>query len=308
MSGSISVRAAASAAGTSSLRGLRSALGEQRGSARELAQIALLHKRYLDHGGALGPLGWPMTATTITADRSAARLYEGGEVRLTSGGTDLIVSGKTWSVTFVGLECMRESSHDQSSPSDEPYVMWFVQSGSRVSSTQRHDFSNIDTGSKIAANQTIASQDNQFGIPFVISVVMFEHDRGDREQARKAVNQAIADFVKGVNEIIDQVNNYQQKQTPNLPAPVNMPVIESVLAFALGLRDDQIGGSFIEVFMPVPGETTIEQVDARIQPPPIIGTFEERQYTHVTEVRGGSEGRYRLYFRVGTANNAGNTP
>lgn len=297
----VSLLAAQRAAGQRSLRALRSTVRSSSRSARQLAQVALLHRSYLAAGGARGRMGFPMTALEVRADRSVARRFEGGELRLTASGEGIVVNQKAFTVYFVGLECMRESSWDQGTPHDEPYVMWFVQSGSITTSSTRKSFTKIDTGSaEVVTDSSITGPINSVGVPFVVSALVVEHDSGDKEQASRKFDEVIRDGVAIGNEVIDQVNNYSGSTSiSRLPPPVNMPVLSKLIGGLLGLEDDYIGSGIAEVFLAVPGET-IDQLTARIKSPPHNPKKfkDQATYSHMMEVGTPGEGRYRLYFRV----------
>lgn len=297
----LTLRPAMTTSGAHSVRELASSMGTPAASVRQLAQTAQLHTKYLQLGGGAGRMGWPLTATTRLAGGAVARVFEGGELQVADNGASLLVHERRFTVHFVGLECMRESSVDQQTPSDEPYVLYFVQSGSTITSTGRADFSKIDTGDKVVlGNNAVHGPENHVGVPFVINAVVIEWDSGDRQEAQNKVNQVIRDFVGGINEVIDQVNNYKgSNQIQRLPAPVNMPIVGGAVADFFGLEDDPVGGGIAEVFMPIPGETR-EQLNARIKPPPVAPEKFDGQasYSHVIHVVGNPAGRYKLYFRV----------
>jgi hypothetical protein len=308
---STSLLTATRAAGVKSVRALRQVVKTTSPSAREAARLALLHKAFLDRGGVKGPLGFPLTRVSARADGSLARAFEGGELRLAANGSNIVVNEKLWVVHFVGLECMRESKRDQSTPSDEPFVIWFVQSGSRVSPNTRVSFEDINKGSKRTISNSVISADiNSVGLPLIVHAIVMEHDQGDRQQAANKINELARDAVAIANEVVDQVNNYSGSTTlERLPAPVNMPIISKTLGKLLNLQDDVVGTGLAEIFIVQPGES-VEQLNARIRSPQHRpDKFDNKAtYTHSFEVDGGKAGRYHLYFRVEIENDPNNFP
>jgi hypothetical protein len=308
---SIGLLSAARAAGARSLRGLRSTVGSTTRSGREVAQIALLHKAFLAQGGARGRLGFPLTPVSRLANGTVLRRYEGGEVHLSSGGATLIVNEKSFTVHLVGFECLKESSHDQSTPSDEPYVLWFVQSGSTVTPTQRLAFSGINTGSKESvSNHSVSSATNHVGVPFTINAIVMEHDSGDREQAARKLDELLRDTVSIANEVIDQINNYSgSDKLERFAAPVGMAKLGGLVAGLFGLKDDFVGSGVGEVFIVTPGETA-EQLRNRIRNESFQSAKFNGQvtYSHSFDVGQSKAGRYRLYFRVEIVSDLDSTP
>jgi hypothetical protein len=297
---SLSLRASVGDSGVKAVRELAGIAKMPGNSVRTLAQVAALHTKFRQTGGAKGQFGFPLTRTVQLGDNSVARAYEAGEVRVTADGAELHVNEISWTVRFVGLECMRESSHDQSTGSDEPYVLWFVKSGGDVTNANRVEFEKINTGSKRVVDNKITSPANRLGLPFSIYAMVYEHDHGDRAGAQKVVNKAIKDLVGAYNEIADQVNNYNASTAAQkLPPPVNMPIIEGLIADVFGFADDFVGTGEAEVFLLPDESETPEQLAARIKPIKPVGKFNDQaSYTHTIHVVGNPQGRYMLYFRV----------
>jgi hypothetical protein len=290
---------------------LRRTVNSTTASGREVARLALLHKAFLDRGGVTGALGFPLTTVTSRAGGVLARRFEGGELRLAADGSNIVVNQKRFVVHFVGVHCERESAHDQSTGSDEPFVIWFVQSGSLVSPNTRVAFEDINSGSKrVISNSSITGQTNSVGLPLIIHALVMEHDQGDREQAAKVVDRLARDAVTIANEVIDQVNNYSgSTKIERLPLPVSMPVLSKALGKFFKLQDDVVGTGIAEVFIVQPGET-VDQINARLRTPPFKPEKFHGQatYSHDFQVDGGKAGRYRLFFRVEIENDLNNTP
>jgi hypothetical protein len=308
---SIGLLSAARAAGRTSLQQLRTTVGSTSTSAREVAQIALLHKAFLAAGGARGRMGLPLTTVSRLSDGSVARRYERGEMRLTASGNAIVVNEKRFIVHFVGLECMRESSHDQSTASDEPFVLWFVQSGSIVTPTNRVSFKGINTGSQeTVSDNALAGPTNHVGLPLIINAVVMEHDSGDRDKAAQRLNELARDAVGIANEVIDQINNYSgSTKIERLAEPVGMAKLGGLVASLFGLEDDFVGTGIAEVFIVKPGET-LAALNARVGNTSFTQSLFKNQatYTHSFEVSRPKEGRYRLYFRVEIEHDPNNSP
>lgn len=293
----LTLRPAYLSAGATSVRNLAARMGAPHQSLRRLTQLAQLHTTFLALGGAKGKLGWPLTAPTVRDGGLVARAFEGGELRVAANGAVLWANQRAWTVRFVGLECMRESSKDQSTPSDEPYVMWFVESGTTLTASKREDFNNVNTGTKKSKSSKIDGPDNRLGVPFNIHATVMEWDSGDRTQAKQVLDETIAKGIEAYNEVADQINNYDgSNSVSRLPAPLNMANVGGIISGIFGLEDDYVGQSVAQVFK-IEHETA-EQFDARIKPPPDIGTFLGQSYSHVIEVVGNPAGRYKLYFDV----------
>jgi hypothetical protein len=303
----LSLLSAVRAARRHSLAQLRAATASSTSSARDIAQRALLHRAFLEAGGARGPLGLPIGRSTRLDNGAMGRAFEGGALQLSADGAATVTHRKRFTVHFLGLHCLDEAETDQSSSSDEPYVLWFVEAGSVLTPVQRISFGGVDRGEFRVVDQIIgAAGTPKIGVPFIIHAMVIEHDGGSRERAAERLGELARAAHALRDEAVRVVEDYAGAVPTDVSGkPLTTLGLGTVIANFLGLADDFIGYKFFTVFRRDDFETTLDYHRKMVTPPlSNVAHFGAVPFSHMMEMRTRKSGSYRLFFRTEIHNEA----
>lgn len=230
---------------------------------------------------------------------TASRRYAGGQIAFQSGEAQ----GQRRAavrVRYVGMRCIAESDHDQSTGSDEPYFLIGVvaSNGTRV---KRFAYDGINTNSvrhdaTFVASAGIQGGEDNLTPPIVLGVVAIEHDQGSKSEAEAKVRKVLVEVEKKVDQAAQVAGAF-------LGMPVGNHVMSEGLrdivigwvpewgATLLGLGDDRIGANSRVLF---DFKADIQEWRA----PAVIGKHGDNEYNVVLNVDGGDEGKYNLFFMI----------
>jgi hypothetical protein len=271
---------------------------------RSLA-IQKIHEEYLRTGGFAGPLGFPMTEVKLNRfDNTATRFYRGGrvEAKLADGPigvvTQAIVTHKAV-VTLLGIRCVRESDHDQLSPTDEPYFVVAIENFDGMPKVQKlGPFENTETGREIGSGATW-TVDNLTPNPMSIRVQAYEHDHGDPDKTARNLQEQFVELAREAQSIAgasgaDAADGAGIGPTTAagvvgaLAGPLGTLLAVGIVQ-ALGLGDDYIGQG---------SRTLFARPELVGTEPGRLGSFQGQDYNVMIDINGGGEGHYQLFFFV----------
>jgi hypothetical protein len=279
---------------TQSALGLRSALSSRSSSLAELLQINLIHQRYLRAGGTAGPLGFPTSEVRFDAGASF-REYRGGDIRILGTAISAIARQEV-TITFLGFKCVKESSSDQLSPSDEPYFVITVDSGTGTPTVRKFGrFENVNTDSEIGVGEILLKgvAPNIMGL----RVLAYENDFGDPDDTAKKIQETVVALSQQAQSL---TSGAAAADGPGVgPAaaagtvgaiaagPIGALIASGVVS-TLDLRDDFVGQAASILF------SRSEDVGT----PPKKGEFQTNEFNHQISINGGRQGEYEFFFDV----------
>jgi hypothetical protein len=291
---------------TTSVRGLQKALSSKRTNVVQLVQTHQIHDFYTKQQRSKGPLGYPIGEVQFQNGK-AIRHYRGGEVH-TMAGTAGGVLLREVKVMFGGFKCIKESSHDQLSDTDEPYFVVSVgTTGGMIPITKKFGhYENVETDTKQTINEVISTSLNPN--PLMISVDAYEHDYGDPDETAKAIQDEMVKLAQAAQSLLAATEAADAADGPGigptagaagaagtLAGPVGA-VIAGAIVTVMDLGDDYIGHAGAAFFTRAYdiGDTPIE--------PKKLGDFPgmdtNRGYNAVIDIDGKGEGKYQLYFDI----------
>jgi hypothetical protein len=284
--------------GTNSVREMFRITGSPEQSVYKQAQIAAIGSFYQKTGSFKGPLGLPVSDVKFTG-LTAMRRYAGGQIVFQSneaqGQKRLAVR-----VYYHGFHCLKESDHDQSTGSDEPYFLIGI-SATNGSKVIRRAYEEINTNSKrfevtdVVTVGIDGGKDN-LSPPFTLGVVAIEHDHGSKDEAEAKVRKVLEEFEKKVDKAAQTVGPFVGIPVDNHVMPewmrdIVLGWIPEWAVAVFGLGDDKIGENSKLLFDYNP-ETT------EWRAPEVLGKHGENEYNLVIPIDGGEEGRYNLFFKI----------
>ncbi len=183
-------------------------------------------------------LGYPTSNEEPCADGGRVNSFQHGGIYWwpDTGSMDI----NDVAVQYTGLVCYEESDWDQSSDSDEPYVVIGVVTPLETGAYQTPTYSNVDSGDRIPSLMDIY-RGKPNGI--AVTVRVMEHDKGDRNKYTQDIAKAMTaahsagtlalGFIPVVGAgIAAVVGPLIQKFIPDIAKSVNG---------LLGFGDDEIG-------------------------------------------------------------------
>lgn len=264
-----------------------------------------IHQLYLNLGGRSGTLGYPTSKVEFSGD-TATRQYRGGEVQaLTTLNVDgsFNVTTKAYKIretriTFIGFRCIRESDHDQLTPTDEPYFLIAVDTANGIARLKKFGpFSNIETGSEIGVGTILA--DRFPPNPLSIRVEAFENDQGDPDETARKLQEKLVKLAQQAQSIAaasgadaaDGAGVGPSAAAGGVAGVLSGP-LGALLAVgaveALDLGDDWVGQGVTLAFTRPEEEYTPQE----------MGRFQNIPYNARVEINGGAEGHYEFFFDV----------
>lgn len=243
--------------------------------------------RYEQLGGASSWLGMPLTDEMAFGEGDGrVNAFERGAIYF--WGDVGAIELNDVIVQYTGLMCFGESDQDQSSDSDEPYVILGVASPESATETRSEIYKNVNDGeSRPAFIELYRGKPLGLAIP----MQLMEHDLGDPDAYK-------AEVVKFVDEI------YNAAAAASTQVPYIGPVLAAIIPVlkkptaeflnaTLGTDDDLIGSAVITL-------TPKELVVLAARTP--ASSFKGVTYKVETPILGASEGAtYKLYLTLGTA-------
>lgn len=199
-----------------------------------------IRKRWTELGYERSYLGYPTTDEIDFPENGRVNGFQNGDIYYwhDTGPIDL----KNVRIFYSGLYCVQESVEDQSSNSDEPYVVIGVSAPNNVTTFTTPIYSDVDTNESNLAWMEIYN-----GKPYGLSLstVVMENDFGDPNKFRDVLqtilktNHEIGTAALGVIPLVG----------PFIAAVVGsvlgelMPKIGDAINNALGTEDDLVGSS-----------------------------------------------------------------
>lgn len=202
-----------------------------------------IRKRWAELGWERGYLGYPTSDEGDIDEGGRANSFQHGWIYWWKdmGAIDL----RDVVVTYVGMHAYSESDRDQSSGSDEPYMLLSVIAPKKdVATFRSQTYEGVDDRT-VRADRVELYRGPAYGL--TIGVVGMEHDFGSPEGNRKAIEQIVMtnhevgkfllQFIPLVGPIISKIAG------PALDGV--MPRLASGIAALLDLQDDLIGNDTI---------------------------------------------------------------
>ncbi|TFC61192.1 hypothetical protein E3O62_05875 [Cryobacterium sp. TMT2-15-1] len=243
--------------------------------------------RYEQLGGASSWLGMPLTDEMAFGDDGGrVSAFERGAIYF--WGDVGAIELNDIVVQYTGLMCFGETDQDQSSDSDEPYVVLGVTSPSTTSESRSKIYEDVDAGESRPDFLEIFR-----GKPSGLSlaVVLMEHDLGDPDAYKAEVTKFVDESFNAAAAAATQVPYVG----PVLAAivPILKKPTADFLNATLGTGDDHLGSAVITL-------TPKQLVVLAARTP--TSSFKGLTYKVETPVLGSSEGAtYKIYVTLGTA-------
>ncbi|TCL63654.1 hypothetical protein [Rhizobium sp. BK251] len=264
-----------------------------------------IQQEYLRHGGPSGRLGYPTSPVKMSPFGGlATRYYRGGRIEATLRDgpigvvTQAIVTFKVV-VSFLGFRCIRESDHDQLTPTDEPYFILAIDNATGNPIVQKiGPFENIETGSEIGVGQ-IFKIDNLTPNPLSIRVIAYENDQGDPSETARKLQEKMVELARAVQSLAGAAGA-DAADGPGI-GPTAAASVVGAFAGPLGallaagivqildLGDDYIGQG---------AQLLYARTELAGSDPPRQGSFQGQDYNVMIEINGREEGHYQLFFDV----------
>jgi hypothetical protein len=243
--------------------------------------------RYEQLGGASSWLGMPLSdEMAFGSDDGRVNAFERGAIYFWDdvGAIEL----NDIIVQYTGLMCFGESDQDQSSDSDEPYVLLGVASPESTIETRSQIYEDVDdTESRPEFLEIYRGKPLGLAIP----MRLMEHDLGDPD----AYKAEVAKFVEETFNAAAAASTQVPYIGPVLAAIVPLlkkPTAEFLNA-TLGTGDDLIGSAVITL-------TPKQLVVLAARTP--ASSFNGLTYKVESPALGASQGAtYKLYLTLGTA-------
>ncbi len=189
-----------------------------------------IRNRWSELGFERSYLGYPITDEIDFPDDGRANGFQNGDIYFWSdtGAIDM----KNVRIFYSGLYCIQESEWDQSSDSDEPYVIIGVSSPKWVGSFTTPTYSDVDSHESRPGWMEI-----YHGKPYGITIgtVVMEHDEGDQNKYREEIQRVL------------KINHEIGTVALGL-IPLVGPIIAGIVGPALGKLMPKIGDSLTKIF------------------------------------------------------------
>lgn len=282
--------------GTRSVRGMRQKLSSRSTSVRRLLQTHLIHQHYLASGGPHGAFGYPNSDVQFRVGE-AMREYRGGDIHLLGTGFHDLPRLSV-SIRFVGFKCVRESSWDQASPSDEPYFVITIDSGSGSPTVRKFGpFENVDTNTEMGFGDLLI--DNVAPNPMSIRVIAYENDHGDPDKTAKNIQDTVVMLSQQAGAAAAGAGAEAADGPGVGPAALAAGVggvaagplgalLAAGIVSTLGLGDDFINQTAFMLF----------EHSNDVGSPSKLGQVQHMDYNRNANVNGGDQGEYDLYFQI----------
>lgn len=280
-----------------SVRAMQSSLAPSRSSVRELLQIHLIHQHYLSQGGRFGPLGYPV-AEVRASGPTATREYRGGFINVLHDATTAGFWSRQVAIRFLGFRCVKESDHDQGTPTDEPYFVITIDRGDgRPITNTFGPFENIETGTQVGVGTLLIEKISPN--PVSVRVSAYENDQGDPKATAEALQTKLVEISNEVASIAS-ASPADAADGPGIGVGATAAGAAGVLAGPLGalaatlivdsldLGDDFIGES-VRVLFARPEQTGT---------PKAQGDFTGNPFNLKIDINNSTEGQYELFFDV----------
>ena len=249
-----------------------------------------IRRRWVELGYERSYLGYPTTDEVDFPDNGRANGFQNGDIYYwaDTGPIDM----NNVKMFFSGLYCKQESAQDQSSNSDEPYVIIGVSSANSTASYTTPIFSDVDSHESMPGWLEIYN-----GKPYGInlSAVVMENDFGDPNKFRDQIQSVLM----ANHEIGTAALGFIPVAGPLIAAIIGpalgklMPKIGDAINDALGTEDDLVGSSNRVI-------SAKEMVLLSKTPPGfdnyIINHFYMTIETKINEATPA--GSYRVYFQL----------
>jgi len=253
-----------------------------------------IKQKYEQIGGLSSPLGSSEAALYLTTDRLFKQNYVGGDISQKSSNLDgpnepVAYKRYVMSLTFKGLHCVKETTWDQSSSSDEPYFILALATPNNPALSRAFKIPNDNTSDHFSEfdDDNHEAYIQSIWLDFIpedalVTCTMFEQDFGDPQKTKQKVqgilNTAVTFLTLGASEIWPEFDKLTEK-------------ISEGLATVFGLQDDMYSSArFVmlkhELIDPA---VLLEKYPKR--------SFRGMEYNHEVSATGGGS-HYRLFFEM----------
>lgn len=243
--------------------------------------------RYEQLGGASSWLGMPLTdEMAFDAEDGRVSAFERGAIYF--WGDVGAIELNDIIVQYTGLMCFGESDQDQSSDSDEPYVVIGVVSPEAITETRSQIYDDVDNNESRPDFVEIYR-----GRPLGLAIPMklLEHDLGDPDAYKEEVGKFVNESFNAAAAASTQIPYIGPVLAAIIPL-FKKPTAEFLNA-TIGTGDDLIGSAVITL-------TPKQLVVLAARTP--ASSFNGLTYKVESPLLGASEGAsYKLYLTLGTA-------
>jgi hypothetical protein len=245
-----------------------------------------IRKKWESLGWERSYLGYPTSDEVDFSEGGRANSFQNGGVYwwADTGAIDL----RGVAIQYTGLYCFGETDWDQSSNSDEPYVILSVTTPKVATTTKSKIYSDVDGGE---ANPDLVEiyRGEPYGAN--IGAVLMENDFGDPEKYKEDVQKVVMGVHSAGTVALGLI-------------PIVGPIIAAVAGPALGSLMPRIGGAISDLFDW--GDDRIGSSVQTISAKQMVllatrtsnSTFKGIGYKLETPLISGSGASYKAYFGV----------
>jgi hypothetical protein len=249
---------------------------------RAAAEMRRLHVRL---GGERGPLG-PALSDISQDGEMQVRSYQGGTITWTSHAGAEAYAQYFTRIIYKGLHCFGETS---GLGSDEPYAIVSAYNPTireRVRTIKFGPYENVESGTTLPEILDIYSE---VASDIVIHTVVMEHDSGDHDRVRAAIQDALKKAADAAAAA------FGVPMPPNWIDGITFGVAEAFTSI-FGLGDDVIGQDFFLIRR----EELIDQAHQAVIPLKKFGPIEFNYPLDDADRLPISDGdaSYKVYFEV----------
>ncbi len=198
-------------------------------------------------GGPGGILGGP-TGDTVAFDDEGGRFTPFEHAHLfwwPDVGVRALPENGQVAVEFTNLHCSRETSNDQLSAADEPYVIFAVIGPDATTTLLTTTYGDVDAGDNRTERMVLYA-----GSPagLAIGTVLREWDMGNPQEAKKAVEETVDSLVRTAGLALKYVPGFGQVLLLGLTLiGLLADALSEPISKALDLEDDTLGAASLSL-------------------------------------------------------------
>jgi hypothetical protein len=202
----------------------------------------MIRDRWAQLGWEKSYLGYPVSDEERFDQGGRVSLFQGGQLYWwpDTGAIDL----RDVVVHYTGLNCFGETSWDQGSDSDEPYVICTITTPTGSRTVRSRVYDDVDAGE---TRPDIMEVYRGRAAGLVLGVRVMEHDHGDPEKYRKEVEAAVTHASKGLSVLVGYIPVFGPILSGAAAEGLDAarPAITNAVNKALNFGDDTIGTASI---------------------------------------------------------------
>jgi hypothetical protein len=270
-------------------------------SVPQLVSADILHRNWQARGSDV-KVGPPVGTVAHTAGRYSRR-YSGGKLSVAAGSEQVLVDEAYDAVVYLaGVRCISRADDQTFGPDNEIYLVVTAVDGSNivvdfknptantVNSVLTDTYGGINGGDWIGIGKPIWAGRNPASLS--ISLVLWEEDEGNQEQARAEVEKQVRTFAPIVALAAGVAVGDGTAFLSQLPLVDKLTSsLSDAVSNALGLKDDVLGS----------GTLHLNYDELHGNPPPVNPPTNEvkaktRGFPVTIGSSGSKKGEFRIYF------------